>query len=180
MWRQKIVAAIPYNSATGFRVNTVSFSLKLINCHFLSVTKQGTCCTRAISSRVCQAGDHSARVRAPQYDVVDTYHKKNRKPKIPEASSLNAIANSKKGRQGPQVVMEESEECEESDLEDERGRRRAQRNSKGTKKREFTQLQNYPVMWKKVLEEDCTPRWVSRGCIQQSNSWVAVRRGQPH
>lgn len=83
---------------------------------------------------------------------MDIYHKKNRKPKIPEASSLNAIANSKKGRQGRQVVMEESEESEESDSEDERGRRRAQRNSKGTKKREFTQLQNYPVMWKKVLD----------------------------
>ena len=54
---------------------------------------------------------------------MDIYHKKNHKPKIPEASSLNAIANSKKGRQGRQVVMEESEESEESDLEDERGRR---------------------------------------------------------
>ena len=83
---------------------------------------------------------------------MDTYHKKNHKPKIPEASLLNAIANSKKGRQGRQVVMEESEESEESDLEDERGHCRAQHNSKGTKKREFTQLQNYPVMWKKDLD----------------------------
>lgn len=54
---------------------------------------------------------------------MDTYHKKNRKPKIPEASSLNAIANSKKGWQGRQMVMEESEESEESDSEDERGHR---------------------------------------------------------
>ena len=93
-----------------------------------------------------------------QFDVVDTHYKKNRKPKVPEPATLNAIVNSKKGRQElqrPKIAMEESEdseESEESNSEDKRGHHRAQHNTKGTKKREFTQLQNYPPMWKKVLD----------------------------
>ena len=73
-------------------------------------------------------------------------------PKIPIAASLNAITNTKLGHQD---VTKDLEDSNESDMEEESGRgSRAKRHSKGMKKREFTQLQDYLANWKIVLDKE--------------------------
>ena len=87
---------------------------------------------------------------------METHHQKSHRPKIPDAASLNAIANAKLGQWAVIKDLEDSEDNEdnkESDIEEEeRGHHQAKCHSKGTKKREFTQLQNYLAMWKKALD----------------------------
>ena len=84
------------------------------------------------------------------------HHQKNDRLKIPDAASLNAIANAKLGQWAVIKDLEDSKDNKankESDIEEEeRGCCRAKCHSKGTEKREFTQLQNYLVMWKKALD----------------------------
>ena len=83
-------------------------------------------------------------------------HQKNHRTKIPDAASLNTIVHAKLGWWAVIKDLEDSEDNEdneESDIEEEeRGHCWAKHHSKGTKKREFTQLQNYLVMWKKALD----------------------------
>ena len=77
--------------------------------------------------------------------MVERHYQKNHTPKPPSVSYLNAIANSNSGHP-------DASETSESDTDTEPRWSQARRNSKGSRKKAFTQLKDYPAHWRKVLD----------------------------
>lgn len=95
------------------------------------------------------------------YNVVAEHHKKNWAPKPPTASQLRAIrgsspdhdSGSDNGSDKEELGGSSDEESSSSSDDKASGGLRAKRNTKGTKKKKWTQLQAYPGQWRTVLED---------------------------
>jgi len=110
------------------------------------------------------------------HDVLEAHHKKNRRPKAPEPEKLAAIREIGIASNDDAMVsdVDESasdESASEAEEAEDSGPQRAPRHSKtpyGSKLRNYTKINAYPVNWRDLLEDTSSATMQARRPIGPS------------